>query len=139
MKMLPIITAVFLLSSFGSCSSSTSNTSDELKTQVPTKMQNDVNVQAASNTKVSTKTNTNDDVVYGDYLMVTVSNPDMEKVRSVFKGWAFSEFKLISHNIIKIKFDKDPGLKELESKIKGCKDIKSIEPNRIVRIPAPVN
>jgi hypothetical protein len=123
MKILLSIMAMFLLTAFSSCSSSTNNTNKEFE---------------KPQAKVSVKTNTNDDVVYGEYLVLTISNPNLEKIRSVFKPLDFKELKSISHNVIKIKFDKDPGLKELEAKIKRCKDIKSIEPNRIVRIPRPV-
>jgi hypothetical protein len=137
MKILLPLMVMFLLTAFSSCSSSTNNTSNELKN--PEGLAVEKNAKGERDkTQVLTKTSTNDDVVYGEYLIVTVADADIEKVRSILKPLAFNEFKFISHNIIKIKFDKDPGLKELEAKVKGCKDIRSIEANRIVRIPTPV-
>ena len=102
------------------------------------KPEESVVTKAASKTSTASKANVIDEVVYGEYLILTVTKPDMEKLRTVFKPLVFSEFKAISHNVIKIKLDKDPGLKALKDKAKDCKDIKEIEPNRIVRIPTPV-
>ena len=122
MRIFLAISSMFLLTAFGSCSSSNNTVKEGQKSK--------------SNAMV--ETSSSDEVVYGEYLILTVTKPDMEKLRIVFKPLVFSEFKAISHNVIKIKLDKDPGLKALKDKSKNCKDIKEIEPNRIVRIPTPV-
>ena len=77
------------------------------------------------------------EVVPGEYLAVIKVNSDVNVIKKVFVKYGIKEFKLITNEIIKISLEKDPGYEEIKKVALTCDQIKSIEPNRIIRLDDP--
>ena len=52
--------------------------------------------------------------------------------------YGIKEFKFVTSNILKISLKTDPGLEKVKKLASSLKQIKSIEPNRIIRLDDPV-
>ena len=100
----------FMLVIFASCSSSSQN----------------INVKPEKN------------VVPGEYLAVTNTKTGAEDIRKRFDVYGIKEFKFVTKDILKISLKKDPGIEKVKKLASSFKQIKSIEPNRIIRLDDPV-
>ncbi|MEI6080524.1 MAG: hypothetical protein WCQ53_07810 [bacterium] len=77
------------------------------------------------------------ELVPGEYLAVIKANSDVNGIKKIFAKYGIKEFKSITNEIIKISLEKDPGVEEIKKLALTCDQIKSIEPNRIIRLDDP--
>ena len=75
--------------------------------------------------------------VIGEYLAVTKTQNSMKGLKKKFVPYGIKEFKFIGKNILKIKLKRDPGLEKVKKIASAYSNIKSIEPNRVIKITPP--
>ena len=94
--------------------------------------------QNINNTKDDNKIAPEKNIVPGEYLAVIKVKTDIEDIRKKFDVYGIKEFKFVTSNILKISLKTDPGLEKVKKLASSLKQIKSIEPNRIIRLDDPV-
>ena len=84
------------------------------------------------------KASSDKNVVPGEYLAVIKGKMDIKVIRNKFDVYGIKEFKFVTSDILKISLKKDPGIEKVKKIASSFKQIKSIEPNRIIRLDDPV-
>ena len=98
----------------------------------------DINNPDIQKIKKHNKASSEKNVVYGEYLAVIKVKTEMKGIRKKFDVYGIKEFKFVTSDILKISLKNDPGIEKVKKIASSFKQIKSIEPNRIIRLDDPV-
>jgi len=69
-----------------------------------------------------------------EYLVMVSDVKKVDEVKKVFAKYGVADFKIITKDVVKVTFKKDPGFSVLKRTAKKYKWIRAIEPNRVVKI-----
>ena len=74
------------------------------------------------------------DVIPNEYLVMVSDVNRVNDVKKIFAKYGKANFELITKDVVKVAFKKDPGLDSVKKITKEYKWIRAVEPNRVVKI-----